>query len=251
MRTLTKNIAGAGILIIFGTSIASAQVPSGSTTPGTLPPPPRPGVRDIRQETHMDMKDMRASTTQRAKAIQQGFRDDVRDIRMSSTSTSTRGMMISERAHQRNEDLRILRATHATSAKNRRFEARKELAAAHADRMITRFMAAIERNEKFITRIESRIAKIKAAGGNVGDAETSVAEAKASLALAKAALEDLKSIMDQVKNSENPQDGIDIIKDAAEEVVEAIKKAHEAIVDAVTTLSTIPLPPVSSTTPTI
>lgn len=192
----------------------------------------RKEVKDIKMELKNNLKGIRASTTESMKEIKGQYREDMEDFRNgSSTATSTR-----EIKRERDEALRILKARTASSTRDLRLEAKLKIAVAYADRMTERLNAAINRIQKMIDRATSRAAKVKAAGGNTVQVELDLAAASSSLQMARNDVTNFKSVMDQVKNSQNPKDGLQLIKDAANLTEKDIRAAHTSLLKAITGL---------------
>ena len=135
------------------------QCPQNHPLNTTKPTPPRPlqQLKDIRQETREEIKDARQET-----------RMEIKDLK--------------ERMASSTHDLRDKIKENIQNRMGHRF-----------DRMLARFQATIDREEKIMTKIVSRIEKVKANGGNTTLAETAITEARGHVAEAKLALENLKT----------------------------------------------------------
>lgn len=212
LKTLITLLAiGGATLALAETDIQNST--SGNTeTGGTVntsntntklkPLPPRPlqQLRDIKKDARAEIKDIR-----------QDARMEVKDLkeRMASSTAELKDRM------KENIQNRI----------QHRF-----------DKMLARFQATIEREEKIMAKIVSRIEKIKANGGDVGDSQKNIDEAKGHIAEAKTALESLKTtsnieISQEIASStrEALKNSLDAMKKAGRDVEKHLRLAHKAL----------------------
>lgn len=109
---------------------------------------------------------------------------------------------------------------------------RKEKIKSYFSKLQRRLLAAIERLEKLIDRIESRLAKIKEENGNVNTTQitTKIAEAKQLLESAKADLQTANDNLDDILESDDPKEAFGVVRSSVKSIKEKLVQVHRILV---------------------
>ncbi len=106
-------------------------------------------------------------------------------------------------------------------------------------RVVSRYEAALVRENRFMERIQSRIDKAKADGKDVIKAQAALDRAKTLWQEAKAALEAVKVNGAGITSAEDPKAAFQRVRTMLNDEKSKIKAVHAALVDAITVLKGI------------
>ena len=103
-------------------------------------------------------------------------------------------------------------------------------------KILTRYEAALNRFEKFFTRIDSRIAKLKAKGVDTSKAETALVAARAQYEVAKAAVADAKAKIAAIDPATTKREAIKEAVVTLRTAKREIQRLHKALANTVVEL---------------
>ena len=186
-------------------------------------------VAQARVSTSTSRQEIRDTLEREREEIKENIQERREEIRM---TIQEKRMEVQNMIRARKGEIKEKRE----EVRQRLDERRKEIIAKYFERMVHRLGAAIERQERFIERIESRIQKFKERGANGVEAERLIAEAKVKVQDAKDALVAAEAAFEDLKNSEDPKTFFEEVRELIHGVTQAVKDAHTAIVKAITVL---------------
>lgn len=105
---------------------------------------------------------------------------------------------------------------------------------AYTEKIVNRFMAAIERFETLSKRIGSRIQKIEEDGIKLDEAKTKLKDANEKIASAKTKVSDIVTKIEEVLASEAPKEMFGQSKEIFKTVENIIKEIHKSLVKVIT-----------------
>lgn len=183
---------------------------------------------------------LKASTSVKLDRLQDRKEDreeqkDLLRTRIELKSSTTASTTLKQRLEERREDrIEKIRENGDDRLSKLREDIEKRIEK-HAEWMIQRFNAAVERLEKLSVRIESRIAKLKAEGKNVTEAEKLVASAKIEIGQAIDGIAKIEVAFETALSAENLRGAFNEVRILADAVREDLIAAHKAL------MSTLPL----------
>ena len=141
-----------------------------------------------------------------------------------------------QNTEEREERMETRRAELQAKAEVRKTELRlkmEERMRRHAEWMVKRFNAALERLEKLAARIEARIAKLDSAGHDTAAAKASVAVARTEMAEAEANIIKLEAAFETAIENGERRPSFEEVRAIASSTRADLKSAHRALMDAV------------------
>lgn len=128
-------------------------------------------------------------------------------------------------------------------------------------KMLDRFQATIDRENKILAKIVARIEKVKTAGGNTTESEKFVAEAKIHFGEAQTSLNSLKTLINvelgtttatsTASTTPVTKESLERIRTATKKVKDHIKAGHSAMIRAVVNLKGVSGTRPATTTPAV
>ncbi len=116
-------------------------------------------------------------------------------------------------------------------------ERRKQLIRLFYGRMLGRFEAALDRQEKLADRISSRLDKIEATDRNVGRERTKLGEVRKLITESRAKVAEIRIEFEEVLNANDPKAAFQGVRElVANELLARIKKIHSLLVEVITSL---------------
>lgn len=217
--------------MIFGSSVVYAE--NATNTATTTPNKPRPTIFNKVKDFVQEKKDIRADVKADIKAKVDVKKEEAEDRREN---------------RQENRDGR----------RDDRKENIRDIWKRNLSKMIGRFQATIDRENKILARIVARIEKVKTAGGNTSESEKFLAEAKTHFTEAQTSLNSLKTLINaevsvtaSTTASTTPisKESLERIRNATKTVKDHIKAGHSAMVRAVVNLKGLSSVRHATTTP--
>ncbi len=225
---ITLALLATVIFFILSFSLVSAQESTGSTPP---PPPPRPPKAIIKE----DIKDARGKIINERADMRQdigALRKDLKVNTSSTTSSEARGEM----RNKMKEDIKDRREMASSTIKNvkedRNQKIKESLALVRA-----RLIAASDRLDKIVARVESRMKKLSEAGADTSKEKVLVDQAKGLIAEVRSSIANATTQSDLVTTSTNPKEQFGKVKTQYNSIQENLKKAQKILSEAVSMLA--------------
>ena len=156
-------------------------------------------------------------------------------ININSTKSTTSSTTLKQRLEDRREDrIEKLQGEVDDRLSKLREDIEKRIQN-HAEWMIKRFNAAVERLEKLTARIETRIAKLKSEGKNTAEAEKFVVEAKIQIGEAVAGIAKIEVACETALSADSLKGSFEEVRSLADSIRDDLKAAHRAL------MSTLPI----------
>lgn len=112
----------------------------------------------------------------------------------------------------------------------------RERAHAYTERIINKFIAAIERLEKLAERMQSRIDALTEQGLDLSEAQEKLYVALDEIANTYNAIDDIEAAIVVILESDNPSEGLSDIRHQVSVGKGVLKSAHRLLVDAITAI---------------
>lgn len=216
----TKNRSVVSSLIVLVLILGPAVVFGQTTTQATSTTSGGP-FKDIRREYRDKVREVRETYRDDRREI----KDEIKDVRRESRDDLRQATSSEERESLRDD------------RREKIAELRQDKIKAHTRKIIARLTAALERSERFISRIESLLDQRAANNGqpisDPGAVTAKLTEAKNLITEAKTKVNGLLAQVENIIADDTPLDDYPAIRDVVTMTVQSVKDVHAKIVEAI------------------